>query len=841
MLDLRPYQRSAIDALYTYFGVSTGNPLICMPTGTGKSVVIAGFMRDALEAYPETRILMLTHVKELIQQNYMALLRVWPGAPAGIYSAGLSRRDIRAQILFAGIQSIHKRAAQVQRCDLVIVDEAHLISRNDSGMYRSFLAELQRMNGGMVKVIGFTATPYRMDSGMLHEGKDRIFTDIAFEVPMLEMMGQGYLCPVIPKKTTTQLDVGGVGTRGGEFIAGQLEAAVDQDHITAAAVSEIIQHGEGRGSWLVFCSGVSHARHVRDAIRERGFTAETVTGDTTPAERDQFLAGYKAGRIRCLTNANVLTTGFDAPGTDLVALLRPTKSVGLYVQMVGRGTRLAPGKEDCVVLDFAGNTARHGPVDTVDGRRKEQGEDGEAPVKTCPECQTINHAAVRICTECGHEFPPPEIKVAAQAATHALLSSQLQPVWTKVDDISYSIHNKPNKPPTLVAFTHPDLGWADKPFRIVGWTYEPSTGEVAVELQEENAFSYGWLWDYASTVPAVPDTTLIDPLTLPVPAAPSLTATTVLNADGAAVPAIEVAWSSPAHAFVTNMEVQWREAAGVWVSMTVDVAVGRATISPAISGITYDVRTRHLAALARSGWSTTSSLAALADTTAPGAPEFPSAAGRAMGIDVAWVAPADLDVAYFELEERVDTTGSSWSQVATTGATRYARLGLAPGDAKRYRVRAIDRSGNLGAWSAEAAGVAGAVVDGDIAVDAVTTETIVADAVTTFASTSGFTTIPGDDTSYLAMTMSFSVPDARVGTLTVSLQHGYGSEVAHAVDIYVDGSLYATRGSAAIADYATFAEPMAFTAGTHWIDIWWSGQPGMELNRRNMTLIMRSR
>lgn len=449
-LDLRPYQRHAIDALYDYFSGNTGHPLIVMPTGTGKSVVIAGFVRDALTAYPETRILMLTHVKELIQQNFMALIRVWPEAPAGIYSAGLSRRDIHSQILFAGIQSIHKRASQVQRCDLVIVDEAHLIGRTDSGMYRSFLADLQRINGGMVKVVGFTATPYRMDSGLLHKGKDRMFTDIAYEVPMLRMIQEGYLCPVVPKQTATQLDVSGVGSRGGEFIAGQLEAAVDKDEITQAAVGEIITHGEGRGSWLVFCSGVAHARHVCDAMHARGITCETVTGDTPAPERDAILAAFKAGRLRCLTNANVLTTGFDAPGTDLIALLRPTKSIGLYVQMVGRGTRLAPGKDDCLVLDFAGNTARHGPVDTVDGRREDKGEgDGEAPVKVCPDCETINHAARRTCLSCGHEFPPPAITISRTAAADALLSTQLAAEWLDVTSVSYRSHSKPGKPPSL--------------------------------------------------------------------------------------------------------------------------------------------------------------------------------------------------------------------------------------------------------------------------------------------------------------------------------------------------------------------------------------------------------
>jgi DNA repair protein RadD len=448
-LQLRPYQLAAADAVFSYFESATGNPLVVLPTGTGKSVVLAALTQRAISDWPETRILIVTHQRELISQNFQALLRAWPEAPAGIYSAGLSRCDIRAQILFAGIQSIHRHAYQVQRCDLVLIDEAHLLGRGDSGMYRSFLKQLNEINAGLLKVVGFTATPYRLDSGLLHEGKDRLFTDIAYEVPVLEMIQQGYLCPVVPKQTATQLDVGGVGTRGGEFIAKDLEAAVDRDEVTRAAVAEIVQHGEGRGSWLVFCSGVAHARHVRDAIREHGVSCETVTGDTPAPERDGILAAFKAGRLRCVTNANVLTTGFDAPGTDLVALLRPTKSVGLYVQMVGRGTRLAEGKDDCLVLDFAGNTARHGPIDTVDGRKKEPAGDGEAPIKVCPECQTINHASVRRCIECDHEFPPPVVKVAPQAASNALLSTQIQAAWCDVTNVSYARHEKAGKPTSL--------------------------------------------------------------------------------------------------------------------------------------------------------------------------------------------------------------------------------------------------------------------------------------------------------------------------------------------------------------------------------------------------------
>lgn len=448
MLELRPYQREAVDAIYTYFSASDGNPLVVMPTGTGKSIVLATFLREAIEGWSETRVLVLTHIRELIQQDFAALIHAWPTAPAGIYSAGLNKRDIGAQIVFAGIQSIHKRAYAVQRCDLVLIDEAHLLGRSDTGMYRSFLRDLRSINPAL-KVVGFTATPYRTDSGLLHEGEGRLFTDIAYDVPILEMIEQGYLAPVVPKRTATQLDVSGVGTRGGEFIPGQLERAVDKSEVTEAAVREIVSHGADRGSWLAFCSGVDHAEHVRDAIREHGITCETVTGETPTPERDRILAGYKAGRIRALTNANVLTTGFDAPGTDMIALLRPTKSVGLYCQMLGRGTRLAPGKDDCLILDFAGNTSRHGPLDTVDGRIKKGDGEGVAPIKECPTCHTLCAAAARECKECGHVFPAPPVKITAVAAEEAVLSTQIVAQWVAVSGISYHRHEKPGKPPSL--------------------------------------------------------------------------------------------------------------------------------------------------------------------------------------------------------------------------------------------------------------------------------------------------------------------------------------------------------------------------------------------------------
>jgi DNA repair protein RadD len=219
--------------------------------------------------------------------------------------------------------------------------------------------------------------------------------------------------------------------------------------VNAAAVDEIVKLGEDRGSWLIFCSGVQHAEHIRDEIRSRGIECEAVLGETTSTARDRILTNFKAGRLRALTNANVLTTGFDAPGVDLIGLLRPTKSVGLYVQMLGRGTRLAEGKENCLILDFAGNTARHGPLDTVDGRTRKDPGEGDAPVKECPECQTICHASVRECPSCGFQFPPPKVKIDAIASANAILSTQVVAEWVEVSNVSYHRHEKPGGVPSM--------------------------------------------------------------------------------------------------------------------------------------------------------------------------------------------------------------------------------------------------------------------------------------------------------------------------------------------------------------------------------------------------------
>lgn len=446
MLTLRPYQQAAISAIYKYYEERQGNCCVVLPTAGGKSLVAAAFIEGVLKAWPDQRILIVTHVRELIAQNHAEMIGLWPEAPAGIYSAGLGKREAQARILFAGIQSIHRRAAEIGHTDLVLIDEAHLIPGNSSTMYRRFLDGLARINPAL-KVIGLTATPFRLDSGMLHEGKNALFTDIAYEAPVRDLIDAGYLSPLVSKQPATRLDVSKVGTRAGDFIQRDLAAAVDKEAITRAAVTEIIEHGRERKSWLAFCSGVDHARHVAEEFARQGITCRTIFGDTPKEERDAIIAAFKRGEIRALASMGVLTTGFNAPAVDLIALLRPTKSAGLYVQMVGRGTRLAPGKENCLVLDFAGNVRRHGPIDLVRPRRPGEAGGGDAPTKVCPECESIIALSAAECPDCGHVFPTREVKIAPTAATLPVLSPKMQ--WLPVHGVSYSRHDKLGGLPSL--------------------------------------------------------------------------------------------------------------------------------------------------------------------------------------------------------------------------------------------------------------------------------------------------------------------------------------------------------------------------------------------------------
>ena len=404
---LREYQRRAIDMLYAWFEAGhQGNPCLVLPTGSGKSHIVAALCKDALQNWPETRVLMLTHVKELIEQNAEKMRLHWPGGPMGIYSASIGKRQLGEPITFAGIQSVRSKARMLGHIDLVVIDECHLVNHKDEGGYRHLLNELTAINPAL-RVVGCTATPYRLGHGLITD-KPALFDDLIEPVSIEELIFKGYLAPLRSKVTKAKLDTSGVHKRGGEFIESELQAAVDTDDNNQRVVREVIALAGDRKAWLFFCTGVKHANHVAEVLRQHGIAAECVTGETPKKEREQMLADFKAGRIRALTNANVLTTGFDYPDIDLIAMLRPTMSASLYVQMAGRGMRVKSHTDHCLVLDFAGVVATHGPITAVQPPKKAGDGNGEAPVKVCDNCGELCAIAVSICPACGRPFPEPE-------------------------------------------------------------------------------------------------------------------------------------------------------------------------------------------------------------------------------------------------------------------------------------------------------------------------------------------------------------------------------------------------------------------------------------------------
>ncbi|HKD75999.1 MAG TPA: DEAD/DEAH box helicase, partial [Ktedonobacterales bacterium] len=335
---LRPYQEDALRALYAFWRNGGGNPLIAMATGTGKSVVIAFLIRQLLTDYPNMRVLITAPNRELIDQDIKELRKVWPDAPIGINCDGLGSRDTDTRILFVSINSIYRNPQAVGRRDLVIIDEAHFIPHHDQGMYRTTLEALRELVPDL-RVAGLTATPYRLDSGHLCEGDGHIFDSVVYEYGIGQGIRDDVLAPLSSKATIATIDVSGVGKRGGEFIADQLEAAAIKDGVVERACDEIASYLGQRRAWLVYCVGVAHATMVRDALRARGVDCGLVLGETPSDERDRIIGDFRAGRLTALVSVMVLSYGFNVQHIDLIAMLRPTCSAGLYVQQVGRGTR----------------------------------------------------------------------------------------------------------------------------------------------------------------------------------------------------------------------------------------------------------------------------------------------------------------------------------------------------------------------------------------------------------------------------------------------------------------------------------------------------------------------
>ena len=449
---LRYYQEEAVHAIYRHLEERNNNPCVVVPTGGGKTHILATVCRDAVTRW-NGRVLILAHVKELLEQAHEKLQTICPDVAVGIHSAGLRQRATDEPVIVAGIQSVYKIACDLGPFDLIIIDEAHLIPPDGEGRYRTFLQEAY-VNNPNVRVIGLTATPYRMKTGTICD-PDNVLNHICYDVGVRELIVRGYLSPLTSKASRTKADTSRLHVRCGEYIASETEELMNQDELVRAACGEIVEHTRDRRSCLIFASGVNHGKNIKHVLEnDHGVTAETVFGETPSSRRDEVLKNFCDGRLKYVINVNVLTTGFDAPNIDCIALVRPTLSPGLYYQMVGRGFRRHPDKNDCLVLDFGGNVLRHGPVDDIQVKEPKSNGSGDPPAKECPDCQALIAAGYARCPECGHQFPPPQRKQHAPKATDApVLSGNITTKEYKVQSIKYSVYTKrgaePDQPKTM--------------------------------------------------------------------------------------------------------------------------------------------------------------------------------------------------------------------------------------------------------------------------------------------------------------------------------------------------------------------------------------------------------
>jgi DNA repair protein RadD len=397
VLILRPYQAAAVAALRASYASGHRAPLLQLPTGGGKTVI---FSEIACSARAKNkRVLVVVHRRELLRQAAEKL--AWAGVPHGVIAAGFEVAPAE-QVQVASIQTVARRLDSLPAFDLMVVDEAHHCRAEQ---WRALRVAQPR-----AKLLGVTATPARLDGKGLGISAGGCFDDLVCGPSVAELVRGGYLSPIRCFVPAQRLNLSGVRSRAGDYVAADLEPLVDACAVVGDAVDQYRRRADHQAA-IAFCVSVKHAEHVAENFREAGYRSACVHGRMPVAERDRLIGGLGTGAIEILSSCDLISEGLDVPAVAALILLRPTKSLPLFMQQVGRGMRPAPGKAALVVLDHAGNSLAHGLPDvdriwSLDGVSKS----GEPPVWTCPECGCVNSLAIRVCQECDYERPLPEPK-----------------------------------------------------------------------------------------------------------------------------------------------------------------------------------------------------------------------------------------------------------------------------------------------------------------------------------------------------------------------------------------------------------------------------------------------
>ena len=455
---LRDYQSRAVTDLFAWWTKHQEDhdiPLLVLPTAAGKSVICAEIVRQMWDQWPlfHPRTVVLVPSKELAEQNAAKLRALLPpNISVGFVSASLGTKKYNADVIVATIGSIHKASHLLGNIKAVVIDEAHLVSQKagDAGMYRTFLSKLGELCE--FRTVGMTATPFRGNGVWLTDGDEPLFTGIASRVSMRELLDAKFIAPLVPPdRIETRIDASHVGIANGDYKVGELSREVEKYLSKVAA--EAIKIASERKKWIAFTPSVKNAESLADRLNYRGIVSAVVCGETPKQEREDLIRQFKEHQIHCLVTVLALSVGFDVPDVDCIIWCRPTRSPVLYVQGMGRGTRIADGKTDCLVLDFTDTVERLGPVDTIQGRAKKRSGTQEAPFCICPDCGERNAPAALICIHCGGQIREEEAKpLDAKVSLAALLSNQAsisELIWHDVTRVDYGLHRKEGKPDSL--------------------------------------------------------------------------------------------------------------------------------------------------------------------------------------------------------------------------------------------------------------------------------------------------------------------------------------------------------------------------------------------------------
>jgi DNA repair protein RadD len=393
VITLRPNQIEAADAVEQAYREGCNRPLVDSCVGSGKSLIMAELARRAWAR--GERSIIYAHTRELVEQNAAACRLL--GLNCGINAAALGERTWRAPIISASIQSVFKNALSFGDVTNLFTDEAHLVPHSEAGMYR----EMQR-GFPNARAPGFSGTTFRLQGGSLVEGEEAPFDRVVYTYSILDGIRDGYLVPAFSAPADDVIDESKLRTAQGDFTGASQDAqmiALMDNHI-----AQMVHHGANRRAWLVFEASKKAATAMCQRLNEWNISTGLVLGDTPTAERKATIAAYRTGRLRCLVNVAALTTGFDDQRVDLLVMRRKTKSLGLYIQMVGRLLRtiggnieasIAAGKADGLVLDFAGNIDAHGPLDDVI-----RPEESKSRLVECESCGKRNSTAAAHCWSC---------------------------------------------------------------------------------------------------------------------------------------------------------------------------------------------------------------------------------------------------------------------------------------------------------------------------------------------------------------------------------------------------------------------------------------------------------